>query len=223
MRIGLFGGTFNPIHRGHLHIANELSAAFPLDKVYLIPCANPPHKESHGLAAAADRLEMIRLASADCRQMQVSDVELHRNGPSYSIDTINEFYSSHAEGQEFFMLVGSDAFLELDTWRHYQAILESIALIVLPRPIAKGEGGVNHDHAVLTDFIHQKLSPRYDFDEGRSIYFHPQLMPIYHPVKLRPLQISSTQVRRRIKQGTSIDELVPKIVANYIHAKGLYQ
>ncbi len=222
MRIGLFGGTFNPIHRGHLHIANEILATFPLDGVYLIPCANPPHKETKGLADAFDRLEMIRLALADCKFLRVSDVELRRNGPSYSIDTINYFHSRHSNGQELFLLVGLDAFLEFDTWKHYQEILETIALIVLPRPLT--ERGVKYGgRAALTEIIQKKLSRSYHFDNARSAYLHPELMPIYNPANLSPLQISSTQVRRQINKGFPINELVPQKVANYINAKGLYQ
>ncbi len=222
MRIGLFGGTFNPIHRGHLHIADEISATFPLDEVYLIPCAQPPHKETIGLADAFDRLEMIRMALANSKRLQVSDVELHRNGPSYSIDTIKHFYSRHSGDDELFLLVGVDAFIEFDTWKHYRDILETIALIVLPRPMAEREGKYDNRTA-LTEVIRQKLSGDYHYDDVHSVYEHPTLMPIYHPVNLSPLQISSTRVRRQVSQGNSIDDLVPQKVAKYIYAKGLYR
>lgn len=222
MRIGLFGGTFNPIHCGHLHIANEICKAFPLDRIYLIPCAIPPHKERLGLAAAHDRLEMIRLALSDFSRLQVSDVELKRHGPSYSIDTVKYFLSQCRVEDRFFMLVGLDAFLELDTWKDYLQILRLMPLIVMPRPISEDDVSTSVRKRIK-DLIRTKLSENYLFDPTQSAYFHPELKPIYEFLKLHPLDISSTNVRRQVMNGVSIDAAVPKKVSEYIVNKGLYR
>lgn len=222
MRIGLFGGTFNPIHRGHLHIGDQICAAFPLDRICLIPCANPPHKTSCGLAPACDRLEMIRLALSGFELFYVSEVELHRSGPSYSIDTVEDFLSRNHWDAEYFMLVGLDAFLELDSWKSYLQILHRIPLIILPRSLENSEVMIDAKQEV-EDFICTKLSQSYYYDSSQLAYLHSSLRPIYIAMSLLPLNISSTKVRRLVGDGKSIDSLVPKKVAEYINAKGLYR
>lgn len=222
MRIGLFGGTFNPIHRGHLHIAHGICLAFPLDRICLIPCAIPPHKEVQGLVGAQDRLEMVRLAMKNSKRLWVSDVELQRKGPSYSIDTVEYFLSQSRPGDELFMLVGLDAFLELDTWKDYLNILRLIPLIVMPRPIA-GNSALADGRKQVADLVRTKLSGQYSFDSFVAAYVHPSLMPIYYSMQLQPLDISSTKVRKRIGKGESIDSMVSEEVAAYINDKGLYR
>jgi nicotinate-nucleotide adenylyltransferase len=222
MRIGLFGGTFNPIHRGHLHIGGQICATFPLDRICLIPCANPPHKTTCGLAPACDRLEMIHLALAGFELFYVSEVELHRSGPSYSIDTVEDFLSKNRCDQEYFMLVGLDAFLELDSWKNYLQILHRIPLIILPRSLENSDVMTNAQQEV-EDFICTKLSQAYHYDSSQMAYLHSSLRPIYIAMSLLPLDISSTKVRRLVGSGKSIDSLVPRKVAEYINAKGLYR
>jgi nicotinate-nucleotide adenylyltransferase len=222
MRIGLFGGTFNPIHNGHLHIAQEMRTRFPLDRICLIPSATPPHKEIRGLAAAHDRLEMIRLALPDFEWIGISEVELRRGGASYSIDTVNYFHARKHATEELFLLVGLDAFLELDTWRDYLDILRLIPLIVMPRPMDDKEA-VADAGGRTADFIHAKLSSRYVFDSSQDAYVHPYFKSIHHPMRLAPLRISSTQVRQSVRNGERIDALVPAKVEAYIYQKGLYR
>jgi nicotinate-nucleotide adenylyltransferase len=222
MRIGLFGGTFNPIHRGHLHIGEQICAAFPLDRICLIPCANPPHKTSCGLAPACDRLEMIHLALSGSKLFYVSEVELHRSGPSYSIDTVEDFLARDHWDQEYFMLVGLDAFLELDSWKNYLEILHRIPLIILPRSFENSNVMIDAQQEV-EDFICTKLSQSYYYDSSQLAYLHSSLRPIYIVMSLLPLNISSTKVRLLVGSGKSIDSLVPKKVAEYINAKGLYR
>ncbi|MGD9209536.1 MAG: nicotinate (nicotinamide) nucleotide adenylyltransferase [Desulfobacteraceae bacterium] len=222
MRVGLFGGTFNPIHCGHLHIAYEICAKFPLDRIYMIPCAIPPHKEVHGLADASDRLKMLRLALFDSPQLEVNDVELRRSGPSFTIDTIDYFISQNYAGDELFMLIGLDAFLELDAWKGYLKILRKIPLIILARSMA-GNRDLSESKQLVEYFISSKLSERYKFDRHRNVYLHPFLQPVFDAMSLLPLEISSTSIRERVGKGQSIDALVPKKVADYIRSKGLYQ
>lgn len=222
MRIGLFGGTFNPIHCGHLHIANEICRAFPLDRVILIPCAIPPHKERFGLAAAHDRLKMIRLALSESERLEVSQVELNRRGPSYSVDTVKYFLSQSRIEDRLFMLVGLDAFLELDTWKDYLEILRLMSLIVMPRPVAGGDVSPRAKKQIK-DLVHTKLSEHYVFDPSQSAYFHPALKAIYEVMTLRPLDVSSTNIRTQISKGRSVNAMVPKQVSQYIANKGLYR
>jgi nicotinate-nucleotide adenylyltransferase len=222
MRIGLFGGTFNPVHRGHLHIGHEIGTAFPLDRICLIPCANPPHKTSYGLASAHDRLKMIQLALSGCKWFHVSEVELRRFGPSYSIDTVKHFLSQGCLQDQFFMLIGLDAFLELDSWKNYLQILRRVPLIILPRPVLDDDMTTDGSRQTQ-DFIHTKLSQRYYFDSSQLAYLHPFLKPIYTAMKLLPLNISSSKVRKQVASGKPIDALVPQKVAEYIKNKGLYR
>jgi nicotinate-nucleotide adenylyltransferase len=119
MKIGLFGGTFDPIHFGHLRSALEVREACGLERVVLIPAAVPPHKGWGAMAAAADRLQMIELAVAGAPGLAVSDVELRRAGPSYTIDTIRDF-QGEIPGGEIALIVGLDAFLEIDTWKSFR-------------------------------------------------------------------------------------------------------
>ncbi len=126
-RIGLFGGTFNPIHLGHLRTAVEVGEKLSLDVVFLIPSALPPHKDSTALISAEDRLAMARIAVEGSGLFQVSDVELMRSGPSYTIDTVRYFKSCFGDAA-LFLIVGADAFLELDTWKDYQTLLDEIRI-----------------------------------------------------------------------------------------------
>ena len=134
MRIGLFGGTFNPIHNGHLWAALEVKSGFNLDQIYLIPAAVPPHKTPGMVANAADRLRMIHLAIADLSGIAVADVELRRPGPSYTIDTVKHFKHTLKKGSRIYLVMGLDAFLEINTWKSYKELLEQIAFIVVARP-----------------------------------------------------------------------------------------
>jgi nicotinate-nucleotide adenylyltransferase len=220
-RIGLFGGTFNPIHCGHLHIVEQVRNLFPLDRVHLIPCKQPPHKDSQNLADAADRYEMIRLALADWPGLQASDVELTRQGPSYTIDTVRHFQSLVPDGRQVYLLVGLDAFLEIDTWREYRQLLERVPLIVLARPLSADDGQSRQQECV-EDFIAGRLSDRYRWDACRQAFLHSDRPSIYF-LDLDPLDISSTLVRQRVKTGGPIESLVPLKVAEFIKHKGLYR
>ena len=220
MRIGLFGGTFNPVHRGHLRAAVEIRQGFALDEIYLIPAALPPHKVPVELAPAADRLEMLKLAIGTDAGMKVSNVELNRSGPSFTIDTVHHFKQTLPAETRLHLILGLDAFLEIDTWKSFSELLTQIPLIVINRP--------NEDSAVsgvpwkiMDDYIGSQISADYTFSASRSAYLASQHQPIYL-LEIAALDISSTVVRRRIGKGLPIDDLVPQKVASYIRTKGLY-
>ena len=220
MRIGLFGGTFNPVHLGHLRAAVEVRQGFELDEIYLIPAALPPHKVPVELASAADRLEMLRLAIGADTGIKISDVELNRSGPSFTIDTVRYFKQTLPDETQLHLILGLDAFLEIDTWKSYRQLLTQIPLIVINRPNGDHvEGGA--PWKIMNDFIFSKMSTEYTFSASRSAYLASQRQPIY-VLEIAALDISSTMVRRRIGKGLPIDNLVPQKVADYIRTKGLY-
>ena len=220
MRIGLFGGTFNPVHFGHLRSALEVKEGFALDEVFLIPAAAPPHKLSGKVAAAADRLHMIGLALEDSPGLKLSDVELKRSGPSYTIDTVQHFKQTLPADSRIFLIMGLDAFLEIDTWKAFKELLHQVPFIVINRP----QAGIHADEfrwKALEDYLKSKISAEYTFDESRHGFLAPGKPPI-HVFEVTALDISSTGVRRLIKAGRTIEYLVPRKVAEYIKLKGIY-
>lgn len=217
--VGLFGGTFNPIHLGHLRAADEAGRKFPLDEICFIPSAIPPHKQPEALADAADRMEMIRLAIAGRRSFSASDVEISRAGRSFTIDTVRHFKSALPR-QNLFLLMGLDAFLEIHTWHAFRQLLQLIAIVVLTRP-GRAIGQAQLGWQKIQDYIAERISNRYRFAAAGPCYRHPENPPIYM-LDIGLLDISSTQIRRRIRTGQPLDGLVPAAVESYIRSKGLY-
>ena len=220
MRIGLFGGTFNPVHLGHLRAAVEVRQGFELDVIFLIPAALPPHKASGEVAASADRLYMLNLALGVDTGLEVSDVELNRSGPSYTIDTVQHFKQTLPAETRLYLIMGLDAFLEIDTWKSYRELLTQIPFIVINRPNA-GRRMSDVPWKIMDDYISVKLSADYSYSNSRSAYLARGLKPIY-VFEVTALEISSTLIRSQISQERSHDYLVPQKVAEYIRTKGLY-
>jgi nicotinate-nucleotide adenylyltransferase len=220
MQIGLFGGTFNPIHLGHLRAAVEVKDGFALDEVFMIPAALPPHKMPGEVAAAADRLHMLNLALEDASGLKVSDVELNRSGPSYTIDTVHHFKELLPDETRMHLIMGLDAFLEIDTWKSYQELLTQMAIIVINRPNA-GSRLSDVPWKVMDDFLTSKFAADYAFSSSRSCYLAKDKQPVY-VFKVTALDISSTHIRQQISNRRSIEYLVPQKVAEFINAKGIY-
>jgi len=217
-KTGLLGGTFNPVHFGHLRSAVEVQVGFALDSVCFIPSAIPPHKDSSCVADAMDRLEMIRMAISDYSTLTVSDVELKRSGPSYTIDTVKYFKSSQTD---FYLIVGLDAFLEIDTWKSFRELFGLVPFIVMSRP------GMNYTDSTeklmnLGDFLNAKISPGYYFSKQDSCYMHEVNKPVYI-FEVSQMDISSTKIRRMAQEGEPICFLVPANVELFIKSKGLYR
>lgn len=221
MRIGLFGGTFNPIHRGHLWAASEVKKRFNLDQISLIPAALPPHKAPGQVAKADDRLAMINLAVADFSGFTVSDVELNRSGPSYTIDTIRYFKQSLGEDARIYLIMGLDAFIEIHTWKSHQELLEQIAFIVIARP-GEGYADARQGWQILAAYLKSTLLADYQFGAADACYTSKGKQPIYIR-DVKALDISSTKIREKVKKKQSIEGLVPPGVAGYIRLKGLYR
>ncbi|UCE56223.1 MAG: nicotinate (nicotinamide) nucleotide adenylyltransferase [Desulfobacterales bacterium] len=220
MRIGLFGGTFNPIHLGHLRATIEVKEGFNLDKIFLIPAALPPHKMPGSLINADDRLEMINMAISGLTGISVSDVELNRSGPSYTIDTVHHFKRSFSKDTQIYLIMGLDAFLEIDTWKSYEELLEQIAFIVIARP-NQGYPDARLGWKILDDYLKANISEDYDFSESRSCYDLADSQPI-HIFDVTALDISSSKIRELVNKGRSIEFLVPRRVVEFIKSKGLY-
>ncbi len=213
MRIGLLGGTFNPIHVGHLRAAVEVIEAFNLDKLLLIPSANPPHKSADQVADAEDRLEMVRLSIKGVPSLEVSDVELARHGPSYTIETLRYFQDQYGAGSEIHFIVGQDAFSEITTWKSYKALFSTAHFIVMTRPGSK-LSSIEH-------FIHTHISDAYQYDPVLNRYTHPEWCTIFC-VDITHIDVSASEIRDRIRHGRPIRFLVPDTVEAFIVEKGLY-
>ena len=218
---GLFGGTFNPIHLAHLRAAQEVKEKFALDVIFLIPSALPPHKTPIDIADAKDRLEMTGLALSNYPDFAVSDVELKRSGPSYTIDTINHFQQIIPENSRLHLVLGFDAFLEIDTWKSYRDLFQLIPFIVMARP-GSGCDTYNENRKIIEIFLKEKISDGYKYLSSESCCVHDEKQRV-HFFKVTPMDISSTQIRNYIREGKSIQFLVTENVKNYIQKKGLYR
>ena len=133
-RIGIFGGTFNPIHYGHLIAAQTVGVELKLDETVFVPCAHPPHKTERDLAPAKDRMTMIRLATRGNPFFRISDFEIKKGGKSYSIDTMHYFRDTHPKGTKFFFIVGSDAAESLHTWKNIEELIKLVTFVSVNRP-----------------------------------------------------------------------------------------
>lgn len=220
MRIGLFGGTFNPVHIGHLRAALEVKEGFDLDQVILIPAALPPHKMPGDVADAADRLHMLNQALEDTPGLAISNVELKRSGPSYTIDTVAHFKHSLPDQSQIYLIMGMDAFLEIDTWKSYDELLLQIPFIIINRP-KSGCAANDCDWKFMEKFLASKISRDYVFSESRSCYRAKNKQPVY-VFEVTRLDISSTRIRNLINTHRSIEYLLPQKVAEFINSKGLY-
>jgi nicotinate-nucleotide adenylyltransferase len=216
MRIGLFGGTFNPIHFGHIHASKEIKNKFDMDQIYMIPSAIPPHKKRQGVADAQDRLNMTRLAVSSLDGYLVSDVEITRAGPSYTVDTVNYFQNVLPKNTATFLILGMDAFLEIDTWRSYKELFTKLPLIIMSRPGTEHVGFLE-----LANHIREKISNHYYFEKTRNCFEHRTKQSIYL-VNVTPYDISSTDIRKAIRQKQSLKYLIPEKIEQYINSKGLY-
>ena len=220
VRIGLFGGSFNPIHFGHLRVAREVVDRCGLKKMLFVPSAVPPHKPTRHMASAADRQEMVRLAAGLDSTFRVSDVELKRAGRSYTIDTVRHFMDRAGGDQALHLVMGMDAFLEIDTWKAYDDLLQLVPLIVMTRPAGRGDPSPSAGTAIES-FMQDRLSAKYRFSPAERCYIHPFRERIY-VAEVSALGISGTQIRRLVSEKQSIRFLVPPAVEDYIYAEGLY-
>lgn len=196
MKIGIFGGAFNPVHNGHLRLANAYLKALSLDKILFIPTSVPPHKTSQYLAPAKDRLNMLSLAIKGNDQFDMSDIEFRRSGESYTYDTICELKKIHPD-DEFYLIIGSDQFFYFPKWYREKDILDMVTLCTAARE--------NEEYQKLVEFKRE----------------HPELEGSIIS-SIDAFVVSSSDIREKVKENADISSLVPKSVEEYIKEHGLY-
>lgn len=196
MKIGLFGGSFNPIHNGHINLATSVKDSLGLDKVILIPSKKSPHKDSSAYVSNTHRLNMCRLAIQGLKGFEVSDFEINRDTISYSIYTV-EYFNSKYPNDILYLLIGSDMLLTFDTWKEYKRILSMVKLVVVSRQ--------NGDMQSLL-LKAQSLRPY-----GDAIILNTP-----------PLEISSTEVRKKVAFNEECSCILDEKVVQYIKSNGLY-
>jgi len=213
-KIGLFGGTFDPIHCGHVKAAENAQNIFLFDRILFIPSYIPPHKESVDVASAGHRLKMVELALSSFDRFLPSSVEIDAKGTSYSIVTLNRIKELFPQTEIFFLL-GIDAFLEIDTWKDYEDVLVQCSFIVMSRPGFR----LNDAKEILTEKYNQRMveisGPIDRQDAG--FFFHK-----IYILSIDTLDISSSEVREKVRKNRSIKDLVPENVENYIKERHLY-
>lgn len=193
--IGIFGGTFNPPHKGHIYAVNEFVKAFKLDKMLIIPAGIPPHKDVAEQVSGEDRLSMARLAFLD---FEVLELEIKKEGKSYTAETIEQLKSEN-KNCNFYLLMGTDMFLTLQDW--YKPVIIFKNCIIIPMARHQNEIDKIKKHS---EFLTQKFNAKIEM------------------LELEPFEISSTEIRHKIKNGEEIKEFVNEEVLKYIKLKGLY-
>ncbi|GAB5046040.1 nicotinate-nucleotide adenylyltransferase [Thermodesulfovibrio sp. TK110] len=204
MKIGLFGGTFNPIHYGHLRVAEEVREAFLLDKIIFIPAGIPPLKKYD--LEAMHRLKMTKLAVKDNPFFEVSDIEVKQKAPSYTVNTLTHLKKLYQKDNLFFIM-GIDAFFELKSWYRYEDLLRMVDFIVMSRP--------GFDNLQNSEFIeHEESKNCFKIkNSDKRVFF----------ISVSPFWISSTHLRKMIQNGKSIRYLLPEKVRIYIEKNKLYR
>ena len=217
-RIGLLGGTFNPIHNAHLAIARQAREMLALDRVVMIPSGDPPHKPSNGLASAKDRYEMVRLALASDPHLAISDVEVRRSGKSYSIDTVRLLQQEYGNETRLHFLIGLDAFLEFPTWHEPETLLTLCSFVVLSRP------GLSFQALSTLPLIPRlPQASLTDLDQGRAVRLDvPIGLQSLICLRVAPSTVSASDIRGRIARGASTANLLPPAVESYILQHHIY-
>lgn len=212
--IGLLGGTFNPIHNGHLYIAKAVQRHFGLDRILFIPSADPPHKQGSNLPSAHHRAEMVRLAIADDPDFDLCDIELTRQGHSYSIETVE------ALGQTFpdplFFMIGMDAFREIATWKDPKRLLTLCHFVVVSRADFPFE-----EAASIPLLSGLDRAPLKEMDAGTRVSYSHPVAPgaVLHFLSLPPMPVSASHIRQNLAASSAC---LPAAVASYILRHGLY-
>jgi len=200
-KLGIFGGSFDPIHYGHLLLAETCREQCRLDRVLFVPAAVPPHKRSQAMTAGRDRIEMIRLAIGGHEQLAVSTIEIDRDGVSYSVDTLSAL-AEQQPGSSLFFLMGADSLKDLPTWREPQKLCE------LAVPLVVRRAG----------------SPEPDFSSISHLVTTARLEKIReYQVEMPIIELSSTEIRQRVASGRSIRYRTTRAVEKFIEANGLYR
>lgn len=190
LRIGLLGGSFNPVHKGHVTLAEKAIDKLKLDQVLFVPCYHAPHREGKKVISAKHRVAMLKRALKGKEKLQLSLIEVKRKGVSYTIDTLRALKKEFPKGTEFYFILGSDSWAQLPTWKSFKSLIKLCEFVVFNR---KG------------------YPVRAISDERQAI-----------KLRIKPIEVTSTQIRDRVKKGTSIVKWVPKEVESYIQKERIY-
>lgn len=213
MRIAIMGGTFNPIHFGHLRIAEEVRETFGLDKALFIPTYQPPHKDNGSLISPEHRLLMVRLATKGNPFFETSDIEIKRGGRSYSIVTLKELHEKFPK-TDFSFIVGTDSFNDITTWCEYEELFKLANFIVIPRP----------GYAVkkIGEVLPVELARKFWYDAEKAVYLNDYGKFVAY-METTLFGISASGIRKLVKDGKSTRYLLPKEVEDYIAKNKLYR
>lgn len=200
MRVGVFGGTFDPIHLAHLILAEQCREQAALHQVLFVPAAMPPHKQQQPLTPFAQRVEMLTLAISGHAPFQIDEIEKDRPGPSFTVDTLSELQAKRP-ADELFFIIGSDSLNELATWYQPKRILELAGLLVVARP----------DWPMMSGS-----------ELARTLALGDNFPLRYQIVNMPLMSLSSRDIRRRIAEGLSVRYMIPRAVQAYVQDKDLY-
>jgi len=214
MKWGLLGGTFDPIHMGHLRCAEEIREIFDLNRIIFIPASLPPHKLDAEITSFYHREQMVRLAIEGNPSFSFSDVENQRAGKSYSIETVEYFLNKYLKSIEIYFILGQDAFHAIQTWKDWQKLLHLCNFAVLTRPGYENKG--------MTGILPEDFAAQFAYDEVADGYRGPSGHMIYFR-QVTFLDISSSDIRARVREGKSITYLTPESARHYIKKNNLYQ
>ena len=198
MRLGVYGGTFNPVHYGHLLAAEQCREQCRLDEVWFVPASVPPHKPHDAIAPGAQRAEMLELATAGHPRFRVSRIELDRDGPSFTVDTLQQI-AGEEPARELYLLVGGDMLADLPTWREPARILELAEVLVVNR------GRREPDPRIVTSSLGDHVADRFQV------------------VSMPGIDLSASDIRKRVQAGRSVRFMTPRAVEMYIHQHELYR
>ena len=219
-KLGLLGGSFNPIHNGHLAIAHLVYERLQLSQVLFIPTGDPPHKQIESLAPAQARLEMVTLAIATIPFFEVSAIEINRAGKSYSIDTVREIQAQYGQAWRLFFIIGLDAFLEFPTWRAPEKLLRLCHFVVVPRP---GQSFQSLSKMPLLSNLNTQALRQLDLGTVDQVDIAVPGSSGVTCLPLPPCLISASEIRKRVQSGIPLANMLPTSVESYILQHSLYQ
>ncbi len=217
-KIGLLGGTFDPVHYGHLAVAGHVLQALVLDSVWFIPALQPPHKPGHEegrqISSLNHRVTMLQKALNPYPDFVISDIEAKREAPSYSIDTIHILVQQMGPEADLYFIIGADAFLEIDTWKRFRELPVLVNLVIISRP------GFPFDKV---EAVLRNTFSGYRYDPLQKTWNSPDNKGSFILQHMDPVPISSTQIREKVGRGEDIAGLVPSAVEDYIKQQKLYR
>jgi nicotinate-nucleotide adenylyltransferase len=213
-RLGVLGGTFDPVHKGHLALAEAALRVHHLDGVLFIPSAQPPHKLAIPLAPFPDRYAMLTIGLQGRKDLFCSDMESKRVGPSFTIDTLRQLRTAYGQAIQLYFLIGVDAFAEINTWKEFRKLFNLAVFVVATRP---------PDAATAIRDVICRFLPDFQFDKARGCWMSELGKPAVFSLIMEPVAVSSTDIRNRAASGLSLAGLVDAEVETYIKEHRLYR